>query len=706
MSTPIARYFASMSIQVDRKSVLAVDNTLKRLENKLRNFGKLTNKSLKINFNLNNFKVDNKKLNTMLGNALDQASMKLTFEIRNFSVNQRNMQAAVMRASRNVSRSTQMPTMAPQGRQVVTQTQAAPRSVASHSSANYLHAGGATGAFMRYGPQSLPLIGGVYGVGALNRANQELVSTEIAAGAIFGDKADQAKGWLEKHSDYVGYNYLETMPVFSSFMASSMPLMGYDQSQAVFESLAEFGRTRGADSVGMKRAMTAIQQMASKGQVMQEELKLQLSEAKGFGESRAVFAEANQMRKGGTKTGAEAAKELLDDMQRGEVMAADILPLVAKLYKELAKGGIEEARKSSVAQQARFQNERTRGLRVFSESGGEEGFARAWGTIAEMMKSAQPLIKALAGTFEDLTKTLQAPAYLFDRMTQTLSILSQTTGIAEKNFTNLAMVGGLMMTKWGRVGIMFSTMLIVLEDIAMGVSGEGDSFTGRFIKWMEESGVVMGPFEKGLFGVSAGMLAIATALKAISAATSLPGVPDLFNPTKDKNGKMGGSKWGRTLLPLLAAVGAPALVVGATGFGVNELLDPRISARNTVAERWDDPMSPLYQNRELQLQAQNDIRDPSSSFYNNLPLFEQMMSQRGQQETLQKMLENQAKGTTPLPGITPMSTTVQAGAIVINTAATDAEGIARELEPHIKKIFDVSNQQSYGAALLMYPQKE
>lgn len=283
-------------------------------------------------------------------------------------------------------------------------SRSAGRSDASYGRANYLHAGGAAGAFARYGVASLPFVGGVYGLGTLNAANQELVSTEIAAGAIFGDRADQAKNWLEEHSDYVGYNYLETMPIFSSFMASSMPLMGYDQSQAVFESLAEFGRTRGADSVGMKRAMTAIQQMASKGQVMQEELKLQLSEAKGFGESRAVFAEANQMRKGGTKTGAEAAKELLDDMGRGEVLAADILPLVAKLYKELAKGGIEEARKSSIAEQLRFQNERTRGLRIFSESGGEEGFARLFKSLAVAMKEALPTVKGLAGAFNTLSK--------------------------------------------------------------------------------------------------------------------------------------------------------------------------------------------------------------------------------------------------------------------------------------------------------------
>lgn len=425
------------------------------------------------------------------------------------------------------------------------------RSASSVQRGNFLHAGGAAGAFMRYGVESLPFIGGIYGMGMLNRANQELVSTEIAAGAIFGNRANQAKGWLEQHADYVGYNYLETMPIFSSFMASSMPLMGYDTSLGVFQGLAEFGRTRGADGVSMKRAMTAIQQMASKGQVMQEELKLQLSEAKGFGESRAIFADAWQMVTGGNKTGAEAAAQLMDDMRAGKVKSEVLLPVVGEILRALASGGIEQARQSSIASQARSQNEQTRLLRTFSEGGGEQGFSNFWKEVSNLMKGLQPVVKGLAGTFEDLTKVLQAPVYLLSRMSQVLGDLSVVTGISEKNFTNLALIGGLMATKWGRVAAIFTAILVVLEDVAMGVAGQGDSFTGRFIQWLDETGVKLGPFEKALLGVSAALLAIAAGMKAISVASGMAGVDAVLGGGAGRKGGKGGGiiKPGETYIP-------------------------------------------------------------------------------------------------------------------------------------------------------------
>lgn len=675
----ITKYFISVGFRFDPREMTKLHRQFSTIERQFKTFAARMNKTLRLD--INKFHINDRNLTKALGTALDSASRKVSFEVSKFVVNDRNLQAALLRASRRVRgyEGTAQPVRTPQAAQMQQ-----PR---SRSRAESLHMGGSAGALARYGLAGVPLIGGAYGIGMLNSANQELMSTEIAAGAIFGDRATQSKQWLEKHSDYVGYNYLETMPIFSSFMASSMPLMGYDQSLGVFESLAEFGRTRGADSVGMKRAMTAIQQMASKGQVMSEELKLQLSEAKGFGESRSVFAEANQIRKGGNKTGAEAASELLTDMAAGNVKSADILPIVAKLFKELAKGGIEAARTSSIAQQARFQNEQTRGLRVFSENGGEQGFARMWGTLAEAMKSAQPLIKALAGTFEDLTRVLQAPVYLFGRLTDLLSTLSETTGIAEKNFTNLALVGGLMATKWGRVGLIFTSMLVVLEDIAMGVSGEGDSLTGRFLEWLEKSGIVMGPLEKGLFGVSAALLAIATALKAVDAASSLGGVKDILGGGSGKGGKATGGLL-RRLAPYAAAAGVAGGVVGATAYGVDYLMEDATRARNQVAERWNDPLSPYYNNPNKQLEAQSQLRDKNGLYYNDPAGLEQFYKDKAMAEMEDKM----SSGNGFLPGISKMDIKAD-----IQVTAGTADEAATVFESKLQDIFrEAASNFSYG----------
>lgn len=137
---------------------------------------------------------------------------------------------------------------------------------------NYLAMGGAGGAFARYGAGSLPFIGGMYGIASLNNANQQFMSREISTSAIFGKDAVAIKERLGKHADYVGYNYLETLPIFTQFMAAAKDTMGLGAGTDVFESVTEFGRTRGADTVGMQRGLRALQQMASKGKVTSEEL--------------------------------------------------------------------------------------------------------------------------------------------------------------------------------------------------------------------------------------------------------------------------------------------------------------------------------------------------------------------------------------------------------------------------------------------------
>lgn len=146
------------------------------------------------------------------------------------------------------------------------------RSAASYSRANFLHAGGAGGALARYGVESLPFIGGAYGMVQLNQANQNMMSANIAAESVLGPEAKARMDWLSQRVNYLGVNYAETLPQFTKFMASASPLLGGDAAQETFSSFMQFGRTRGATSVSMNRALNAVAQMGAKGQIMQEEL--------------------------------------------------------------------------------------------------------------------------------------------------------------------------------------------------------------------------------------------------------------------------------------------------------------------------------------------------------------------------------------------------------------------------------------------------
>ena len=258
----ISSYFARVGLRVDKGQIKQVDTYLKQVEKKLQAFqNRLAKSNLKLVLNLNNFKIDNKKLQTSLGNALDVASSKVTFEVTRFVVNQRNLQAALMRAGRTVSTnisagvSTRRPSQHTPASGV--------RSEASLSRANFLHAGGAGGALARYGFGALPFVGGVYGVGNLNRANQDMMSANIAAESVLGTEAKSRMDWLSQRANYLGVNYAETLPQFTKFMASASPLLGGDAAQETFSSFMQFGRTRGATSISMNRALNAVAQMGA-----------------------------------------------------------------------------------------------------------------------------------------------------------------------------------------------------------------------------------------------------------------------------------------------------------------------------------------------------------------------------------------------------------------------------------------------------------
>lgn len=278
------------------------------------------------------------------------------------------------------------------------------RPPSSYSTSSFLHAGGAGGAIARYGFGAIPFVGGAYGLASLNQANQNQVSANIAAESVLGSSAKELLDRLSQRSDYLGISYADTLPQFTKFLASASPLLGQEQSFGIFDSFLQFGRTRGADKVSLNRALTAVAQIAAKGQVQAEELKGQLGDASGFGELPQLFAEALQIQRGGNLTGAEARSYLMDEMQKGNVKSADVLPIVARLLNDLSSGGIEAARRSSGAEQARAENALLgRGglLEVFSRNGGESGFARFFNGINSQLSQSKPLAEAFARAFEN-----------------------------------------------------------------------------------------------------------------------------------------------------------------------------------------------------------------------------------------------------------------------------------------------------------------
>lgn len=556
----VTQYYAKVGISIDNSQLKKVDRYFKLIEAKLSRFHKKNN--------ILNFTINIRGLEKKLGDALDTVSRKVAFEVSRFVVNDRNLQTALMAAGRRVSKN--ITAGVPSGSSSV--------AAAKRSNESFMRSSGTVGTIAKYGVASIPFIGGALGMAQLNQANQQMISSNIAAESVLGLNAKPLLDWLSKRSDYLGVSYADTLPQFTKFMASSSPLMGQEASKDVFSSFMQFGRTRGADKVSMNRALTAIGQMSAKGQVMAEELKQQLGDAAGFGEIPQLFAEAFQIKTGGSLKGAEARSALMDAMQKGDVKTSDVLPIISRLMNELSKGGIDKARTSSVAEQMRAENALIgRGglLQTFSEAGGEQGFSRFWKEMATIFREMTPVVKALGGAFNDLTLFMQPLRNAVIGINRILEETSKVSGIAEKDIVQLAMAGGLLMTKWGRVAAMFTTIVLVMEDIAYGMAGK-DSFTKDFLDFLESKGMSEGASK--ITAISAALLAVAAGLKAISAASSLPGVGDILGSPKSKGGgkmsRKGGENVTKKGMPWAKRIAQTGAAIGLAGLGGYLASDP------------------------------------------------------------------------------------------------------------------------------------
>lgn len=135
-----------------------------------------------------------------------------------------------------------------------------------------------------------------------------------------------------------GLSLQGTLSNYAKFFAASSSYIGELGSQKLFKGLAQLGVVYGLSTEKMDRAMVAFTQMASKNQVMAEELKQQLGDV--LPGSMEIFARA--MTKMG-KYGIVSVKKLYKLMEDGKVVASDVLPAVGDELERMAASELPRA---------------------------------------------------------------------------------------------------------------------------------------------------------------------------------------------------------------------------------------------------------------------------------------------------------------------------------------------------------------------------
>ncbi|EPQ9296138.1 tape measure protein [Escherichia coli] len=209
-------------------------------------------------------------------------------------------------------------------------------------------------------------------------------SAERSIDFVFDKDANQVKEFTKSLAQTTGLDIAELQSQFAGFGASAKESMGIQGSEELFKSMIGYSRLMGRSEEEIKRALTALSQMAGKGQVMAEELKGQLAEAApGMVQ---VFAKA---------TG-KTEQELFDAMKKGALKSADTLQKVTQeLDKQItAKGGWKAISESTQAQLGNLKNSWNTTLDSIFR-GSEDG-------LQDFTRSLTTLLNALGGSGKTL----------------------------------------------------------------------------------------------------------------------------------------------------------------------------------------------------------------------------------------------------------------------------------------------------------------
>ena len=390
----IAKYYASIGFQVDTRDIQKVDRALKLVENKLKGLQKRLATSL--TFDISKFDVNQKRLNRVLGDALDIASTRSVFQVNRFNIDQGSLNRSLTRAMTEASR------VAAVAAPIRPNTQS---SVARAAATGAAFGGIGLG---RLGYAGLALAGGGYGLGALNRRNQEVVSAQLQSQAVVqqaGGTAEQGQAsfqYLREQAQRIGFNYLDASPDYNKLL-SGLTGAGFSiqQGQNVYKGFAELSRVNKLDRVQQQRVFRALSQVAGKGKLQSEELVGQLAESLPGAVS--LFARAYQQQIGGSLTGQDAISALFAATKKGQVNAG-ILNYAGALASQQAAPSLAAASTASQAEQARYQNTVNDLAVVASNAGVEEGFARIFRTLNAGLSESNGLVELLANGFNEATK--------------------------------------------------------------------------------------------------------------------------------------------------------------------------------------------------------------------------------------------------------------------------------------------------------------
>lgn len=257
----------------------------------------------------------------------------------------------------------------------------------------------------------------------VNRVGQDFERAGILMDAVLGDEAPEAMRHLRAEAKRLGVDLLSSTKSFAKYVASAGPV-GYtlEEMKEQFTGLAEASVVFGLSADQQLGVIRALEQMASKGQVMAEELRLQLGDR-----LPGVLAIA-------AKSIGVTRKEFVKMMEQGEIAADTFIPAFISAMREMAQPGLKKAIESTDTAQKQMVNSFTLWKDALFVGGFDQIFEDIFTLIRDILDVTRPWVSLLAGF---LAGVLEPVVFLFRLIAAVLGDITDALDYFSQKFLGM-----------------------------------------------------------------------------------------------------------------------------------------------------------------------------------------------------------------------------------------------------------------------------
>ena len=297
------------------------------------------------------------------------------------------------------------------------------------------------------------------------------------------EKGQAEVEYLHELSQEMGLFMGDISQDYAKFAASARDTtIGLKEQRDTFKGVAAQVRILNLSAADSKRIFRALSQMMSSGQVMAQELKLQMGDQLP-GAMRAMARAAH-------KTGItqDASIESMNKaMKAGKLMSEKILPAFGEeMWKAANQGGaLKEAINNTGAALGRLQTNVWMTNKAFNEAGFDEGVRRLVNTLSDFFLRSETFFSILGAAAGQLASSLRGPIELITSLTSKLNKLENSSPETAAQIKILVGVFASLF-RWSR------RLLIVWALILPAMSGVAKVIDGESLSWQEWAITILG----------------------------------------------------------------------------------------------------------------------------------------------------------------------------------------------------------------------